>query len=47
MAAFQTDYVTAGAGYTFGRSSFEFGGAISDESTMIVGSYTFTLEGRQ
>jgi long-subunit fatty acid transport protein len=37
-------YVTVGAGYSFGRSALELGGAISDDSTMFVGSYTFTLE---
>jgi len=40
------DHLTAGVGYAFGRSSFELGGAVSDESTTLLGNYTFTLEGR-
>ena len=40
------DHVTAGAGYAFGRSSFEIGGAVSDESTTFIGNYKFTLDGQ-
>ena len=32
------DYVTAGLGYSVGRSSFQLGAAVSDESTSIVGN---------
>ena len=38
-----TDHVAAGAGYTFGRSSIEIAGAVSEVETRVVGSYTFTL----
>ena len=40
----EVDYVTAGVGYTIGRSSIQIGGAFSDEETQVIGSYTFKLE---
>ena len=40
----EDDHVTAGVGFTLGRSTFSLGGEASDSGTQFVGSYTLAIE---